>query len=83
MASFCLRMFFKILLVVIVTFISAVSGGDSVTMFTLKKDPVKDHCHTSEDIIGTREINEELQRKNGVLVEKLRVVNHQDERYTF
>lgn len=83
MASFCSRMFFKILLVVIVTFISAVSGGGSVTMFTLKNDPVKEHCHTSEDIVGTREMNKELQRKNGVLVEKLKPANQQNERYTF
>lgn len=68
---------------VIVTFISAVSGGESVTMFTLKNDPVKEQCHTCEDIIDTREMNEELQRKNGVLVDKLRAANLQDERYTF
>lgn len=83
MAGFCSRMIFKILLVVIVTFLSVGNGGESVTMFTLKNDPVKEHCHTSEDIIGTLEINKELQRKNGVLVEKLRVANQQNERFTF
>lgn len=83
MAGFCSRMIFKFLLVAIVTFTRAVSGEESVTMFTLKNEPVKEHCHNSEDIICTLEMNEESQRKHGVLVEKLRAANQQDERYTF
>lgn len=86
MAGFGSIMLFNILLVVMIkTCISAEYGEESVTVFTLKEDPVNEHFRTSEHITGTRDINEEVEWKNMIshLVEILRVANKQEERSTF
>lgn len=60
-------------------------GEESVTVLTLKEDPVDEHFHTSEHTTGTRDINEEVEWKNMIfhLVEKLRVANKQEDNSTF
>lgn len=85
MAGVGSSLFFKTLLVVIVTFISAAKGEEPVTVFTLKTDPDDKHIHTSEQITGTREFNEEFHRKNMVLdlIEKVGNAKQQDENSTF
>lgn len=86
MAGFGSIMLFNILLVLMVkTCISAEVGEESVTVFTLKEDPVNEHFHTSEHITGNRDINEEVEWKNMIfhLVEILRFANKQEEHSTF
>lgn len=85
MAGVGSSLFFKTLLVVIATFISAASGEEPVTVFTLKTGPDEEHIHTSEHITGTREFNEEFHRNNMVLdeIEKVGNAKQQDENSTF
>lgn len=85
MADFCSSMFFKVLLMVIVTFTSAAKAEESFTVFTSKKYPVKEHFHTSKHMTGNRKMDEELQRNDKILdlVEKLRNVQQQEENSTF
>lgn len=86
MAGFGSIMLFNILLVVMVTTCtSAKRGEESVTVFTLKEDPVNEDFHNSEHNTDTRDINEEVEWKNMILhlVEILRVANKQEEHSTF
>lgn len=76
-------MFFEMLLVMTVTFISAASGEESVTENTLNKDPFKEHFHTSEHTNYSKENHGEQRKKIiVVLVAKMRVVDKLEETST-
>lgn len=85
MADFGSSMFFKVLLMVIVTFISAANTEESFTVFTSKKYPVNEHFHTSKHMTGIQKMDGELQRNDKIvdLVEKLRNVQQREENSTF
>lgn len=85
MAGVGSTMFFKMLLVVTAALISAVIGEESVTVFTLKTDPVEETFNTSEHITDTWDNNEALHGENVIfdLVEKLGVANKQEKHSTF
>lgn len=85
MADFGSSMFFKVLLMVIVTFISTGNTEESFTVFSSKQYPVYEHFHTSKHMTGIRKMDEELQRNDEIidLVEKLRNVQQQEENSSF
>lgn len=78
------NLFFEMLLVVIVTFIRAGSGEESVTVIPVNKDTVTEHFNTSENTNYSKENHGDLQRKNLiiVLVAKMRVVEELEETST-
>lgn len=84
MAGVDSNLFFEMLLVVIVTFIRAGSGEESVTVIPVNKDTVTEHFNTSENTNYSKENNGDLQRKNLiiVLVAKMRVVEELEETST-
>lgn len=77
-------MFFEMLLVVTVTFISAANGEESVTVIPVNKDEVKEYFNTSEHTNYSKENHGYLQRKNLIvfLVAKMRVVDKLEETST-
>lgn len=66
MAGFGSSMFFKVLLMVIVTSISAANTEESFTVFTSKKYPVNEQFHNSKHMTGNRKMDEELQRNDNL-----------------
>lgn len=84
MAGVDSNLFFEMLLVVIVTFIRAGSGEESVTVIPVNKDTVTEHFNTSENTNYSKENHGDLQRKNLiiVLVAKMRVVEELEETST-
>lgn len=85
MAGVDSNVFFEMLLVVIVTFIRAGSGEESVTVIPVNKDTVTEHFNTSGyNNNYSKENHGDLQRKNLiiVLVAKMRVVEELEETST-
>lgn len=84
MAGVDSNLFFEMLLVVIVTFIRAGSGEESVTVIPVNKDTVTKHFNTSENTNYSKENHVDLQRKTliVVLVAKMRVVEELEETST-
>lgn len=84
MAGVDSNLFFEMLLVVIVTFIHAGSGEESVTVIPVNKDTVTEHFNTSENTNYSKENHGDLQRKNLiiVLVAKMRVIEELEETST-
>lgn len=84
MAGVDSNVFFEMLLVVIVTFIRAGSGEESVTVIPVNKYTVTEHFNTSENTNYSKVNHGDLQRKNLiiVLVAKMRVVEELEETST-
>lgn len=84
MAGVDSNLFFEMLLVVMVSFIRAGSGEESVTVIPVNKDTVTEHFNTSENTNYSKENHGDLQRKNLiiVLVAKMRVVEELEETNT-
>lgn len=84
MAGVDLNVFFEMLLVVIVTFIRAGSGEESVTVIPVNKYTVTEHFNTSENTNYSKVNHGDLQRQNLiiVLVAKMRVVEELEETST-